>query len=72
VRGRVETAGMEVLLLDQTRPSVGVPVVRMVVPGLRSMRPRFAPGRLLDVPVGLGRLSSAPRPDALNPVPLFA
>ena len=68
---RVEDAGLEVLLLDQTRPSVGLPVVRMVVPGLRSMRPRFAPGRLFDVPVLVGRRPTPSTPDGFNPVPLF-
>jgi oxazoline/thiazoline synthase len=33
-------------------------VVKVVVPGLRSFWARFAPGRLYDVPVRLGRLPS--------------
>jgi ribosomal protein S12 methylthiotransferase accessory factor len=48
-----------------------MPVVKVVVPGLRHFWPRFAPGRLFDVPVRLGRL---PRPTAyadLNPIPLY-
>ena len=28
-------AGLDFLVLDQTRPDVGVPVVRVIVPGLR-------------------------------------
>lgn len=63
--------GMEVLVLDQTRPDLGLPVVKVVVPGLRHFWARFAPGRLYDVPVRLGRLP-APTPYAdLNPIPLF-
>ncbi len=46
--------GLDVLVLDQTRPELQVPVVRVIVPGLRPLRRRFAPGRLYDVPVGLG------------------
>jgi ribosomal protein S12 methylthiotransferase accessory factor len=46
--------GMETLVLDQTRKDVGLPVVRVIVPGLRHFWPRFAPGRLYDVPVALG------------------
>ena len=37
--------GLEVLVLDQTRPDVGLPVVRVVVPGLRHFWARFGPGR---------------------------
>jgi hypothetical protein len=43
-------------VLDQTRPDVEVPVVRVIVPGLRHFYRRFAPGRLYDVPVKLGLL----------------
>jgi ribosomal protein S12 methylthiotransferase accessory factor len=45
--------GLDFLVLDQTRPDVGVPVVRVIVPGLRHFYRRFAPGRLYDVPVRL-------------------
>ncbi|WP_061300525.1 TOMM precursor leader peptide-binding protein [Herbidospora cretacea] len=59
------------LILDQTRPDIGVPVVKVVVPGLRHFWPRFAPGRLFDVPVKLGRLDRPTAYDDLNPVALF-
>ena len=49
-------AGLDFLVLDQTRPDVEVPVVRVIVPGLRHFYLRFAPGRLYDVPVKLGWL----------------
>ncbi|RCG19776.1 hypothetical protein DTL70_23990 [Streptomyces diacarni] len=63
--------GMDVLVLDQTRPDLGLPVAKVVVPGLRHFWARYAPGRLYDVPVALGRLAE-PTPYArLNPVPLF-
>ncbi|MEW1686392.1 TOMM precursor leader peptide-binding protein [Streptomyces sp. NPDC091265] len=63
--------GMELLVLDQTRPDVGLPVVKVVVPGLRPHWARYAPGRLFDVPVELGRLAAPTRYEDLNPVPLF-
>ena len=63
--------GIELLLLDQTRPDIGVPVVKVLAPGLRHFRPRLAPGRLYDVPVRLGWLTE-PRAEAeLNPIPFF-
>jgi ribosomal protein S12 methylthiotransferase accessory factor len=65
----VEAQGLEMLVLDQTRPDVGLPVVKVVVPGLRHFWPRFGPGRLYDVPVSLGRLDG-PLPEVeLNPYP---
>ena len=59
--------GMKTLVLDQTRPDVGLPVVKVIVPGLRHLRPRFAPGRLYDVPVQLGWLKKPRTEDELNP-----
>lgn len=67
----VEQHGMEMLVLDQTRPDVQLPVVKVVVPGLRHFWPRFAPGRLYDVPVRLGRMREPLREDQLNPIPMF-
>jgi ribosomal protein S12 methylthiotransferase accessory factor len=49
-------AGHDFMVLDQTRPDVEVPVVRVIVPGLRHFYRRFAPGRLYYVPVKLGLL----------------
>jgi ribosomal protein S12 methylthiotransferase accessory factor len=67
--GRVEAAGLEILALDQTRPDIGLPVVKVVVPGLRHFWPRFAGGRLYDVPVAMSLLPEPLSEDALNPVP---
>ncbi|WP_336320132.1 TOMM precursor leader peptide-binding protein [Streptomyces lavendofoliae] len=67
----VQARGMELLVLDQTRPDVGLPVAKVVIPGMRHFWARFAPGRLFDVPVGLGRLTSPTKYADLNPIPLF-
>jgi ribosomal protein S12 methylthiotransferase accessory factor len=67
----VERAGLEMLVLDQTRPEVGLPVAKVIVPGLRHFWTRFAPGRLYDVPVRLGWLSRPLAEEELNPVPMF-
>jgi len=66
-----DSLGSELLVLDQTRADAGIPVVRVVVPGLRPFWARFGPGRLYDVPVRLGRRSTPIRYEDLNPVPLF-
>jgi ribosomal protein S12 methylthiotransferase accessory factor len=67
----VEERGMEVLVLDQTRPDVGMPVAKVIVPGLRHFWARFGPGRLYDVPVKMGWLPKALAEEELNPVPVF-
>ncbi|WP_405789816.1 TOMM precursor leader peptide-binding protein [Streptomyces sp. NBC_00029] len=67
----VGNKGMELLVLDQTRPDLGLPVVKVIVPGLRHFWARYAPGRLFDVPVALGRLVEPTPYDQLNPIPLF-
>jgi ribosomal protein S12 methylthiotransferase accessory factor len=60
--------GLDFLVLDQTRPDIEVPVVRVIVPGLRHFYRRFAPGRLYDVPVKLGLLDRALSENELNPL----
>ncbi|MFI1395448.1 TOMM precursor leader peptide-binding protein [Streptomyces sp. NPDC020681] len=67
----VRSHGMELLVLDQTQPDIGIPVVKVIVPGLRHFWARFAPGRLYDVPVRLGRLPAPLAYDQLNPIPVF-
>jgi ribosomal protein S12 methylthiotransferase accessory factor len=67
----VEARGMELLVLDQTRPDLELPVAKVIVPGLRHFWARFAPGRLYDVPVRLGWLPAPLAEDGLNPIPVF-
>jgi ribosomal protein S12 methylthiotransferase accessory factor len=67
----VEERGMEVLLLDQTRPDIGLTVVKVIVPGLRHFWARLAPGRLYDVPVALGWLKQPTPESELNPIAMF-
>lgn len=67
----VEERGMEVLVLDQTRPDVEMPVAKVIVPGLRHFWARFAPGRLFDVPVKMGCLQKALAEEELNPIAVF-
>ena len=60
--------GLDFLVLDQTRPDIEVPVVRVIVPGLRHFYRRFAPGRLYDVPVKLGLRDRPLSENELNPL----
>jgi ribosomal protein S12 methylthiotransferase accessory factor len=64
----VKRLGLDFLVLDQTRPDIEVPVVRVIVPGLRHFYRRFAPGRLYDVPVKLGWRERPLTESDLNPL----
>lgn len=68
---RIERAGMEVVVVDKSRPEIDLAVAQVIVPGLRHFWPRFGPGRLYDVPRDLGWLATAHAETDLNPVPLF-
>jgi bacteriocin biosynthesis cyclodehydratase domain-containing protein len=61
-------AGLDFLVLDQTRADIEVPVVRVIVPGMRHFYRRFAPGRLYDVPIKLGLLDRPIAETDLNPM----
>ena len=60
--------GLDFLVLNQTRPDIEVPVVRVIVPGLRHFYRRFAPGRLYDIPVKLGLRDRPLSENELNPL----
>ena len=70
-REQVESRGMEVLVLDQTRADTRMPVVKVLVPGLRHFWSRLGPGRLYDVPVSMGWLDRPLAESELNPVAFF-
>lgn len=63
--------GLEMLVLNQTRPDIGLAAIKVIVPGMRHFWARFAPGRLYDVPVRMGQRPQPIEFDELNPVPLF-
>jgi len=65
---KAEELGLEVLVCDMTRPDIGMNVVRVVMPEARQMRPRYAPGRLYDVPVKMGWSEHALSEEDMNPL----
>ena len=67
----VENQGMEMLVLDQTRADIGLRVAKVIVPGMRHMWKRLAPGRLYKVPVNMGWLSEALKEEQLNSFPMW-
>ncbi|MEC9452068.1 MAG: YcaO-like family protein, partial [Cyanobacteriota bacterium] len=70
-RSCVEAQGLEMLVLDQTQPLIGIPAVKVVVPGLRHFWARHAAGRLFDVPVQMGWREQPLQENELNPIPIF-
>ncbi len=54
-----------------TTHDIGLSVVKVLVPGMRHFWPRFAPGRLYDVPVELGWLDHPLTETELNSTPIF-
>ena len=63
--------GLEMLMVDLTRPDIGFPVVRVIVPGLVHFWPRFGCRRLFEVPARAGWIARAAGEDSLNPVPFY-
>jgi thiazole/oxazole-forming peptide maturase SagD family component len=63
--------GLDPIVMDLTEPDVGLSAVRVTVPGLRHIWRRLGPGRLYDVPVQLGWLTTPRRERDLNPTDIF-
>jgi ribosomal protein S12 methylthiotransferase accessory factor len=61
---------LELLFVNLTRPEIDLSVVKVIVPGLRHWGPRFAPGRLYDVPVKMGWKKVALNESEMNPFPI--
>lgn len=50
----LQRRGLRAFRLDLTRPGIGVPVVKALVPGACTLKPRLGAARLLEVPVAMG------------------
>ncbi|RQR61186.1 bacteriocin biosynthesis cyclodehydratase [Burkholderia sp. Bp9126] len=69
--GKIAAAGMDVLVVDKTRPDIGLSVAQVIAPGLCHFWPRFGARRLYDVPVHLGWCERAHDESELNKALLF-
>lgn len=67
---KIEEQGLEMLALDLSHPEIDLKIAKVIVPGLRHFWPRFAPGRLYDVPYKMGLVPKKLLEDDLNPVPM--
>ncbi|MGE0147332.1 MAG: YcaO-like family protein [Parvibaculaceae bacterium] len=66
-----KTDGHDVLVAELPHEPENGHVVRVFVPGLRCIWPRFAPGRLYDVPVRLAWRERRLSQSELNPIPIL-
>lgn len=64
---RLQRAGLDTLVVNKTRPDLGLHVAQVIVPGLRHAWPRFGPGRLYTVAPALGWTSRPLTERELNP-----
>jgi ribosomal protein S12 methylthiotransferase accessory factor len=67
----LEERGLEMLVMNLTRPDVGFPVARVIVPGMVHFWPRFGCRRLFEVPKAAGWIAGNAGEDDLNPVPFY-
>lgn len=70
-KSKIEKLGLEIHVLDQTRPDIGLNVVKVFVPGLRHFWMRNEKGRIYDVPVKMGWLKKPLKEKDLNPISMF-
>jgi ribosomal protein S12 methylthiotransferase accessory factor len=68
---RAASAGLEVIVLDQSRPEINLSVVKVMAPRMRHFWRRLGPGRLYEVPVRTGRLAAPLTEDQVNPRSVF-
>ena len=66
--GIAKAVGLETLVLDQTRPDIGLNVVKVIIPGMRGLWSRLGPGRIYDVPVKLGWRTVPLAEAEMNPI----
>lgn len=65
---KVADVGVDTIVINVSRPDIGIAVVKVMAPGLRAFRPRFGEGRLYEVPVTLGLLKQRKTYAELNPM----
>jgi len=68
---RLAMAGLHPVAVDLTRDDTLLNTVRVVVPGLRTFKPRYSSGRLYDIPVLLGWRPDPVPESELNPWCVF-
>jgi ribosomal protein S12 methylthiotransferase accessory factor len=68
---RLESMGLRTYAIDLQRADIGIPAVRLFVPGLCHHKPRLGHRRLVEVPKVLGWKPKGLGAEDLNPMPLL-
>ena len=71
VAALLQGQGMDLHVANLTHPDIRMPVVKVMVPGMRHFWPRYAPGRLYEVPVTMGWIDQPLTEGDLNKTPIF-
>lgn len=67
----VADKGMDMIVLDHSRPEIDFSAARVVVPGMRHFWARLREGRLFEAPVRMGWLQRPLAEEELNPIAFF-
>ncbi|MER9432041.1 YcaO-like family protein [Mesorhizobium sp. M0408] len=68
---KLKTNAIDVSVVNLSGAEIGTTVVRVLAPSLRPIWPRFASGRLFDVPVRMGWRNNVILERDLNPTPIL-
>ena len=71
ILNEINNKGLKVYGANYTSNTVGFPVAKVFIPGMRHFWPRFGAGRLYDLPVELGYLKKRKSESELNPIGFF-
>ncbi len=67
----VKDNNWQIYVIDFTRADIGMSVVKVMIPQLRSMHTRLGAGRMYDVPVKTGKLKRSLLEKEINKVTIF-
>lgn len=67
----VKENNWQIYVAELTRVDIEMPVIKVLIPQLRSMHTRLDPGRLYEVPVQMGKLKKPYQESEMNPIDIF-
>ena len=68
IQRKLESQGLEVIVLDQTDPEIGCPVVKVIIPGMYHYLNRKGGDRMMNVPVRMSWRSPGFTENDIEPV----
>ena len=71
LKEQLEQAGLDLCVVDYSRPDIPLSTLKVIVPGLCHFWPQLGASRLSEVPVKMGWLSTPLTEEDFNPMPLY-